>query len=258
MIRLTFLLRRKPRMSLDDFQRYWLEEHGPMLASHASHLAMVRCVQVRTLTEGTEHLGGTRGPMEPPYDGATEIWWDSVDALAAAAESNAGRKAIEQIVAHEGVFLDLPASPLWFNYEYPQVNPAPETLVARERSSVVKFYYPLRHLSGLSLADAQLYWRTQHGPLIRSQASAARVLRYLQVHRFDSPLEAAWRQLRGTIAEPYSGHAELWFDRNGFTSEPSAEWQRATARAEADERNFIDFSRSSMWFAKEHVVVDRI
>ncbi len=257
MIRLTFLLRRKAGMSLEEFQHYWLNEHGPMLASHASHLAMTRCVLVRTLTEGQGLLGGTRGPMEPPYDGVTEIWWDSMATLTAAAETPAGRGAIDAIVADERTFVDHPSSPLWFGYEYPQVNPAPEDIVAKERSSIRKFYYPLRHLPGLSFADAQLYWRTQHGPIIRSQATASGVLRYIQVHRFETPLEAAWREMRGTLTEPYTGHAELWFDMNRGSAPPSAERRQAPERAEADERNFIDFTRSAIWFSKEHVLVDR-
>lgn len=257
MIRLTFLLRRKPGMSLDEFQRYWLNEHGPLLASHANHLAMQRCMQVWTLPDENDRFTGTRGTMESPYDGVTEIWWENMAALTDALATEAGRKAIDEIVAHERGFVDHPMSPLWFGYEYPQVNAAPETLIARERSSIVKFYYPLRHLSQLSFDDAQLYWRTQHGPVIRSQATAGRVLRYIQVHRFETPLEDAWRAARGTVTETYTGHAELWFDRSSFGPMPTDDSQRATSRAEDDERNFIDFSRSAMWFAKERVVVDR-
>ena len=48
MIRLTFLLRRKPDLSAAEFYRYWLEEHGPLVASHAKRLNALRYVQVHT------------------------------------------------------------------------------------------------------------------------------------------------------------------------------------------------------------------
>ena len=35
MIRITFLLRKKADLSLDAFQDYWLNEHGPLVASVA-------------------------------------------------------------------------------------------------------------------------------------------------------------------------------------------------------------------------------
>jgi hypothetical protein len=69
-------------------------------------------------------------------------------------------------------FIDLKNSPLYFTYEYPQVNPSPENLVARPASPLVKLYFPLRQHAHQSLDEAQLYWRTAHGPLIRSMAPA--------------------------------------------------------------------------------------
>ncbi|HEY4670383.1 MAG TPA: EthD domain-containing protein [Tepidiformaceae bacterium] len=257
MIRLTFLLRRRPGMSLQEFQSYWLETHGPLVAGEARHLKMLRYVQVHTLDEPVNQgPWGMRGQMEPPYDGVAEAWWESRGDLVAAVESAEGQAAGAKLVEDERRFIDLANSPLWLNYEYPQVNPAPEDIVAGPRSSIVKLYFPLRHLPGQSLDEAQLYWRTQHGPLIRSQASAMRALRYIQVHRFEDEIEAGLRAARGTAVEPYTGHAELWFDRNE-TGSPSPERREAAKRAEEDERKFIDFGRSTMWFAKEHVFVDR-
>jgi hypothetical protein len=258
MIRLTYLLRRRPGMSLDEFQSHWFEHHGPLVASRAHRLRILRYVQVHTLDEPVNKgPWGTRGEMEPPYDGVAEVWWSSrrdlAEAVATADWADAGAAMLED----ERTFIDLPNSPLWLNYEYPQVNPAPEELVARKRSSIVKLFYCLRHKQDLSFEEAQLYWRTHHGPVIRSQATAAKVLRYVQVHRYEDDLEASWRAERGTVVEPYTGHAELWFDRNEMGGSPSPERARAPQRAEEDERHFIDFARSSMWFAKERVIVDR-
>ena len=119
----------------------------------------------------------------------------------------------------------------------------------------MKLHFPLRHPAGTSLDDAQRYWRVQHGPLIRSMAPAMGMLRYQQVHRFETPLEAALREARGTVTEPYTGHAEAWFDRSVARVGP--ETAEANRIAVEDERKFIDLARSAIWVGKEHVFIDR-
>jgi len=258
MIRLIFLLRRKPDMSRAEFQKYWREVHGPLVASHARTLNVLRSVQVHTLEEDqSEQLTGGRGKMEPPYDGVEELWWNGREDMASAYNSPRGQAVAQELVQDEANFIDLPNSPLWFAYEYPQVNPSPENLVATEMSSLVKFYYPLRHLARLSLEEAQLYWRTAHGPLIRRIAEAGHIKRYIQVHRYEDELESVLREVRRTLTEPYTGHAELWFDRADVSAATTTpERTRGQQLAEEDESKFIDFARSSMWLAKEHVFVD--
>jgi len=257
MIRLTYLLRRKPEMPIEQFQQYWREVHAPLVASHATDLNILRYIQVHTLSDFEhERLPGARGKMEPAYDGVAQLWWESMEALAAAAGTEAGRAADAALIEDERRFIDLPQSPLWLAYEYPQVNPTPENIVATPYNNIVKFYFPLRVRNDRTEEDVQLYWRTSHGPLIRRQAAASGILRYVQVHRFESETEAALRAARGTAVEPYTGHAELWFDR-GRLGNATPEGQAAGRRAIEDEAKLIDFERSSMWLAKENVVVDR-
>ncbi|HJN93510.1 MAG TPA: EthD domain-containing protein, partial [Dehalococcoidia bacterium] len=191
------------------------------------------------------------------YDGVAELWWETRDQLATAMETEAGRRAGAALLEDEGRFIDLPQSPLWFNYEYPQINPTPETLLASPRSPYVKLYYPLRHLPTLSFDAAQLYWRTTHGPIIRRFAGGGRILRYQQIHRYDDPLEAALREARGTVVDPYTGHAEVWADRAAWGATPTPEVIASGQAALDDERNFIDFTRSTIWLGKEHQIVDR-
>ena len=214
MIRLTYLLRRKPGMSLESFQDYWRLEHGPLVAGHAGRLDLLAYVQVHTIPdEDHGRLTGRRGEMEPPYDGVSEMWWESREALAAATRSESGQVADHELIADERSFIDVENSPMWFNYEYPQVNPTPENIVATDRSSLVKLYFPLRHRPDLTLDSAQLYWRTHHGPIIRRQAAGSGILRYVQVHRAEPELTESMRTSRRSTAEVYTGHAEVWMDR---------------------------------------------
>lgn len=256
MIRLVFLLRRQPHLSLAEFQTYWRDVHAPLVAKNATALGIQRYVQVHALDDETDaRMHAQRdGVMEPRYDGVAELWWESEEDLAAASATEEGRRAGAELLADEARFIDLPASPLWLAHEYPQINP-PAEVVARPRSSVVKLYFPLRHLPSLSLAEAQRYWLTQHGPKVRRHSVASGSLRYMQVHRFESPVEAALRAARGTTVEAYTGHAEAWIDRAAVRANPEA--RAASALFVDDERNFIDFTRSTMWLGKEHWIVDR-
>ncbi len=259
MIRLEFVLRRKPGMALAEFQQYWRDQHGPLVARHSTTLGIHRYVQLHTLDDVVnDQLAGARGTMEPPYDGVAELWWTSREKLAASFASAAGQAAGKELLEDEARFIDLPNSPLWFAYEYPQVNPTPEEMVAREHSALVKLFFCLRHPSSLSLEQAQLYWRTNHGPTIRGIANGMRLKRYLQVHRCEDPLEQQLRASRATRIAPYTGHAEAWFDRAELATIASTpEGQRAMEIAVEDESKFIDFANSAMWIGKERVFIDR-
>lgn len=256
MIRLVFALRRHPDMTREEFQRYWRERHGPLVASFASDLDVLRYVQTHTLdTTANEAAQRARGDMEPAYDGVAELWWETEAAFEAAFASEAGSAAGAVLLEDERRFIDLPSSPLWLAYEYPQVNPVPEDVVARPKSNVVRVFFPLRHLEALSEAQARHYWLTQHGPIVRSHAAATGMLCYRQVHRAGHPLDQALQQARGTRVPSYLGHAEAWVDRGHA---PDTEESRRGGEAFiADERHFIDFARSTIFFGKEHTFIDR-
>ncbi|MEM6709402.1 MAG: EthD domain-containing protein [Pseudomonadota bacterium] len=261
MIRLTYLVRARPGMDRDAFTRYWLEEHGPLVASVAATLKMQRYVQVHTLWDDEaqaahEAMSAARGGVEPCYDGVAEVYWSSRDDLLAALDSPAGQAAAAMLVEDERVFIDLPNSPLWLGYEYPQVNPTPETLVASPRGDLVKLYFPLRMETSLEAPYAHNYWKHQHGPIIREQAAGSGILRYIQVHSARDELDAALQGARGTRVPAYDGHAELWFRRSEMGL-ATPERRAAARRAVEDESRFIDFPRSTLWLAKEHVFVDR-
>src|SRR5271168_986154 len=138
MIRLTFVLRRRSGMSRAEFQRYWREVHGPLVARHSVTLNILRYVQVHTLDDPiNDALAAARGGVEPPYDGVAELWWTTREALTATFGGALGKAAAAELLEDEKRFIDLANSPLWLAYEYPQVNPIPEDLVAREHSPLI-------------------------------------------------------------------------------------------------------------------------
>ncbi len=121
MIKLVYCLRRLPNLSREEFQRHWLQKHGPMVRSRAQALRIRRYVQVHTLESPmNDALRRNRGALEP-YDGVAELWWDSLDDLAAATASPEGQKAGQELLEDERRFIDLERSALWVAQEHPIV-----------------------------------------------------------------------------------------------------------------------------------------
>ena len=256
MIRLVFCLRRQAHLSLQAFQDYWLQQHAPLVAGFATDLNILRYVQTHTLDDpGNAAAQAARGDMEPHYDGVAELWWSTEAEFEAALASEKGQAAAAALLADEQAFIDLPQSPLWLAYEYPQVNPSPENVVARVKSNVVRVFFPLRQQAQISEADARHYWLTQHGPIVRGGAEAAGILCYRQVHRANSPHDAAIQAARGTEVESYLGHAEAWVDRS--MAPATVEARAAGDSFITDEHNFIDMQRSTIFFGKEHTIIDK-
>ncbi len=115
MIKLTFCLRRLPHLSRDDFQRYWLETHAPLVAARAKVLGIVKYEQVHAgLDEMNAAIRASRGAPEP-FDGIAEIWFESEAAMAKAGQNPGAAQAARELLEDERNFIDLANSPLWFN-----------------------------------------------------------------------------------------------------------------------------------------------
>jgi uncharacterized protein (TIGR02118 family) len=118
MIKLVFTLRRREDMTREEFQRYWREQHAPLVKRHADALRIRRYVQVHARdTDLDEAVAGARGSEPRFYDGVAELWWDSLEELVAAFSSDAGQAAALELLEDEQRFIDLPRSPLWLGEE---------------------------------------------------------------------------------------------------------------------------------------------
>jgi uncharacterized protein (TIGR02118 family) len=121
-IKLSFCLHRRPELSRAEFQRYWRETHGPLVAKHARALRIRRYVQVHALdAEMNAALRASRGGPEE-YDGIAELWCESLDDLTAAVQSAAGAAAGRELLEDERRFIDLARSPLWLSREHAVVD----------------------------------------------------------------------------------------------------------------------------------------
>ena len=124
MVKLVFCLTRLPHLSRDEFHRYWRERHAPLVRESAKALGIRRYVQVHTLeTSVNDALRRGRGGPEP-YDGVAELWFDSLDALAAAGATPEGCAAGRRLVEDERTFIDLARSPIMLAEEHEIVGTA--------------------------------------------------------------------------------------------------------------------------------------
>lgn len=83
MVKLVFCVRRRAEYTPEAFRERWLEVHGPLVKKLRDQLPqMKRYVQSHALPAGIqEGLQASRGTAEP-FDGLTEVWFDSLEAMA--------------------------------------------------------------------------------------------------------------------------------------------------------------------------------
>jgi uncharacterized protein (TIGR02118 family) len=121
MIKLTFCLNRLPHLSRQAFQAYWIGTHAPLVASVAEVLMIRRYVQLHSApAEANAAIRATRD-APPEFDGVAELWFDSLDAVAANGARPEAQAAGALLLADERRFIDLPKSPLWWGEEKPVV-----------------------------------------------------------------------------------------------------------------------------------------
>jgi uncharacterized protein (TIGR02118 family) len=113
MVKLLFCLRRLPHLTREEFQRYWRENHAPLVAARAEVLGIRRYVQRHSVDEPLyARMGDVRGGLAP-FDGIAELWWEHVPPRDAT-HAEAARRANRELLEDERRFIDLAASPIFF------------------------------------------------------------------------------------------------------------------------------------------------
>lgn len=117
MIKLAFCLRRKPSLTVEEFQDHWLNTHAPLVRKHQKALRIMRYVQLHTdYGTMTENLRRFRGAPEP-FDGIAELWYESREVLEGLGDDPAARVASRELREDEERFVDLASSPIWIAEE---------------------------------------------------------------------------------------------------------------------------------------------
>ena len=121
---------------------------------------------------------------------------------------------------------------------------------------MLKLVFNIRRRDDIEPAEFYRYWKVEHGPLVRSVAADIGVVRYIQSHTIDTPINDILRASRDT-EPPYDGVAELWWEsiESFVAGSSSPEGQAAAARLLEDEARFIDLPATSIFLTEEHEII---
>lgn len=85
MIKLIALLKRKPGISREEFARRWLNDHTKL----STQIPGIKGYRINICTP--QQPAGTGD--EPIYDGTAELWWDSLEEMEKAFDTEIGKIA---------------------------------------------------------------------------------------------------------------------------------------------------------------------
>lgn len=105
MMKLIYAFKRKEGLSVEEFQRYWREVHGPIAAKIPG---VRRYVQSHTLPALYDNDG------QPSFDGAAEVWYDDYESFLRIVGSPEVQAARED----ERHFIDHTTAKLFFTEEH--------------------------------------------------------------------------------------------------------------------------------------------
>jgi uncharacterized protein (TIGR02118 family) len=117
-VKLVYVIRRREDLSAEEFRRYWLETHAPKVTNVAKDIGARRYVQSHTLDTPLNQAFAERRGLSPIYDGITEVWWDSLDDLMAAAATPEGGEAFQMLLEDEQEFIDHARSTIFMTEEH--------------------------------------------------------------------------------------------------------------------------------------------
>lgn len=92
MFKAIILLSRGENQSPDDFRRWWLTEHAPL----ARQLPGLRGLTFNLVTGPA----AADGAADVPYDGVSELWFDSQEDFEAAYATEIGKKVASDSLKH--------------------------------------------------------------------------------------------------------------------------------------------------------------
>jgi len=108
MIKVVYVVRRRPDVAPEEFRRYWRDEHGPLFRDRFARVLRARkYVQSHTVAADVNALlAQTRG-MRESFDGITEVWWDSMEDLLEGFSTPEGQEASRLLAEDEARFIEL-------------------------------------------------------------------------------------------------------------------------------------------------------
>jgi len=117
MIKLVYAVAAHTDIDPAEFHRYWLEDHGPKVRSVAEAIGALRYVQSHTLDTPLNKAMTDSRKMPGTYDGITEVWFESLEAVQRAMETPQGAEAMQMLIEDEHTFIDMSRSTVFMTEE---------------------------------------------------------------------------------------------------------------------------------------------
>jgi uncharacterized protein (TIGR02118 family) len=119
MLKMVFCVRKRQDISDEEFYDYWLNRHGPLVASKASSLNIRRYVQSHTTdNQFGQMIASGRGMKVPSFDGIAEVWWNDRKDVDMALETEEGQSSSATLAEDEARFIDMANSTIFFTNEH--------------------------------------------------------------------------------------------------------------------------------------------
>ncbi|GAB4379591.1 MAG: hypothetical protein Kow00121_34040 [Elainellaceae cyanobacterium] len=123
MIKFVYCIRKRADLSDEEFHAFWRDVHGPFIRDLAQTLKATKYIQSHTIaTPVNLEIAKSRGLDASPYDGVTEIWWNSMEDFLAAVSTPEGQAAAQQYITDPKVgevnFVDFAQSRAFLTEEY--------------------------------------------------------------------------------------------------------------------------------------------
>jgi uncharacterized protein (TIGR02118 family) len=118
MVKLVYIVRRRLDVSPEEFRKYWLEHHAPLVRSFAQAARARRYIQSHTIDVPLNSVLAESRGMGSPYDGITEIWWDSLEDVSVLLNSAEGQRINQTLIEDETRFVDLRRSFIFLTEEH--------------------------------------------------------------------------------------------------------------------------------------------
>ncbi|MEM9123355.1 MAG: EthD domain-containing protein [Pseudomonadota bacterium] len=107
-VKLVFCVRKRDDLSSEEFYKYWLTRHGPLAREMLPKANARKYIQSHTVAPDINAALIQSRDLEDPYDGITEVWWDSLEDMQAGLATPEGNDAVNNILKEdEAVFVDL-------------------------------------------------------------------------------------------------------------------------------------------------------
>lgn len=115
-VKATYLLTRRDGLTQAECHETWLNDHGPLVASFAGPLRMAKYVQSHAIAPEVNAGIQAGRNYEPPLDGITEVWVNSLEDMAGGGE--AAQAAGAALVEDERRFVQMDRSRLFLTREH--------------------------------------------------------------------------------------------------------------------------------------------